>query len=66
MCGRAGRSTVLPGESGTTPLGASAERASLSPADLALPGRYVDLGPIAGGAFGDVRRMRDELRPTGD
>ncbi len=27
----------------------------------ALPGRYDDLGPIGGGAFGEVRRVRDTL-----
>jgi serine/threonine-protein kinase len=27
----------------------------------ALPGRYEDLGPIAGGSFGEVRRVRDTL-----
>jgi eukaryotic-like serine/threonine-protein kinase len=26
-----------------------------------LPGRYEDLGPIAGGSFGEVRRVRDTL-----
>ena len=32
-----------------------------APARVDLPGRYEDLGPIAGGSFGDVRRVRDTL-----
>lgn len=28
---------------------------------IALPGRYEDLGPIAGGSFGEVRRVRDTV-----
>ena len=44
-----------------------AERASAGEAtratgsELALPGRYQDLGLLASGAFGDVRRVRDAL-----
>ncbi|MFO0589291.1 MAG: SUMF1/EgtB/PvdO family nonheme iron enzyme [Polyangiaceae bacterium] len=28
---------------------------------IGLPGRYVDLGPIAAGSFGEVRRVRDAV-----
>ncbi|HEX4417892.1 MAG TPA: bifunctional serine/threonine-protein kinase/formylglycine-generating enzyme family protein [Kofleriaceae bacterium] len=34
---------------------------SAGPAGLPLPGRYEDLGPIGGGSFGEVRRVRDTL-----
>ncbi|MFT3765091.1 MAG: serine/threonine-protein kinase [Minicystis sp.] len=45
--------TLTAGDSGAVPRGArEAPR---------LPGRYEDLGPIAGGSFGEVRRVRDTL-----
>ncbi|WP_437727710.1 SUMF1/EgtB/PvdO family nonheme iron enzyme [Sorangium sp. So ce861] len=40
-------------------LGSSAVHAD--PDEPELPARYVDLGPIAGGSFGEVRRVRDTL-----
>ena len=44
--------------SGVVVRGAPAGGARVS---AGLPGRYEDLGPIAGGSFGDVRRVRDTL-----
>ncbi|MFT3776016.1 MAG: bifunctional serine/threonine-protein kinase/formylglycine-generating enzyme family protein [Minicystis sp.] len=40
---------------------ASAPRAVDGSPRLVLPGRYEDLGPLAAGAFGEVRRVRDTL-----
>jgi len=36
----------------------------IHPQTSPLPGRYEDLGPIAGGSFGEVRRVRDTLGPA--
>jgi len=47
-------STALRDESGVVP----ARRSGEAP-ETALPGRYVDLGAVARGAFGEVRRVRD-------
>jgi serine/threonine-protein kinase len=51
-------SSISPFET-TEPVPSSAGGASGAPAEL--PGRYQDLGCIAGGAFGEVRRVRDTI-----
>jgi serine/threonine protein kinase/formylglycine-generating enzyme required for sulfatase activity len=51
-------SSISPYET-TEPVPSSAGGGSSAPADL--PGRYQDLGCIAGGAFGEVRRVRDTI-----
>ncbi|MBK9258685.1 MAG: SUMF1/EgtB/PvdO family nonheme iron enzyme [Polyangiaceae bacterium] len=43
------------------PAADAATNRSDEPARVTLPGRYVDLGRIAAGAFGEVRRVRDTL-----
>ncbi len=47
--------------SGAAVSGVVSARGSREPDRPALPGRYVDLGAVARGAFGEVRRVRDTV-----